>query len=100
MSMNTTEMLLINNVLNEVLHGLPASGRIRTLLQHQKDLEGLAGRLKVSSAEAWTPQERRLLSECINAVIQILGPIEFETRVGVGTNEANVFAQRLVVPKG
>lgn len=98
--MDAMETLLVHNVLNEVLRGLPATARVRALLEQRSELQRLEALPTRSSAEYWTVPDRRLINECIETAIDMLGDDEFETRIGVEINRARLFAKRLLVRLG
>jgi hypothetical protein len=94
--MDTRETLLVSNVLNEVLRGVPRTARVKVLLEQRSKLERIDRVVRSNSPEAWTIPEQRLIRECIETVIKELGEREFETRVGVEIEWARTFAKGLV----
>jgi hypothetical protein len=91
--MDTMETLLVSNVLNEVLRGVPRTRRVKALLEQRSKLERIDRVVRSNSLESWTIPERRIISECIETVIEELGEGEFETRVGAEIDWARTFAK-------
>jgi hypothetical protein len=88
--LSNTDILLVHNVLNELLNGLPETPPVTSLTRR-----GLR-----QIADAWDDDSKSLMvahkgliAECVSRVLGELGD-EFETRVGVSTESAEAFVQR------
>jgi hypothetical protein len=87
------EIELVHNSLNEVLHGLRESQRVKTVLAHRDKLAGLMRKWSDNPTEQLLLKNLGLISMCVRVVIEELGEGEFETRVGVPINKAETFVQ-------
>ena len=96
--MDSTGTVIVNNVINEILHGVPRTNSVSVLLAQRERLELLMS--TASSHQTWSVSDRELLSNCFEAVIGLLRNDEFETRIGAPIAEARAFCRRLIASLG
>jgi len=89
------EQVLVHNVLNELVHGLQPSIRVRRLFEEFPDLEAFWKIWLSQPSIGLVAGRGDLVIRSIQVVLEELGDDEFQTRIGIGIWTAQGFIRRV-----